>query len=64
MAEPTQTKRLYADIDRLYADTRHVLTALLDRYVALAKSGRCGNWDPETENVVIEARRILEDCQR
>lgn len=35
------------------------LTHILDHYVALASSGDCGRWDPETEDEVIEARAVL-----
>ena len=33
--------------------------ALLHRYVELVNSGDAGNWNPETEDVVIESRRAL-----
>jgi hypothetical protein len=36
------------------------LTGLLDRYTELVNSGDCGSWDPETEDVVIAARKALE----
>lgn len=35
------------------------LTALLDHYLQLVNCGDCGNWDPEIEDVVIEARAAL-----
>jgi hypothetical protein len=40
-------------------DARRALQGLLDHYVGLVNSGDAGNWDPETEPVVIEARRCL-----
>ncbi|VTU32165.1 hypothetical protein H4CHR_02956 [Variovorax sp. PBS-H4] len=39
------------------------LSALLDRYVALANSGDAGNWDPETEGAVKDARAALAKTQ-
>lgn len=33
--------------------------ALLDKYVATINSGDCGNWDPETEEEVINLRKAL-----
>jgi len=35
---------------------REVLQRLLDKYVSLVNCGDCGNWDPETEQEVIDAR--------
>lgn len=35
------------------------LEAILDRYVTLVNSGDVGNWDPEREVEVINARKIL-----
>lgn len=40
-------------------NTREALKALLDRYTSLVNCGDCGNWDPETEAVVIKARAAL-----
>ena len=40
-------------------DLYKALDALLTRYVGLASSGDCGNWDPETEPEVIAARTLL-----
>tara|TARA_R110000772_G_C13233919_1_gene433058 strand:- start:677 stop:1162 length:486 start_codon:yes stop_codon:yes gene_type:complete len=37
-----------------------VLSDLLDTYTRLVNSGDCGNWDPETDDVVIRARAALE----
>lgn len=37
------------------------LENLLDHYLQLANSGDAGNWDPEEEPVVIEARRALSE---
>jgi hypothetical protein len=31
----------------------------LDRYVTLINSGDCGNWNPETEDVVIAMRAAI-----
>lgn len=53
----------------LEANTRYLLRArkseqalknLLEMYVQLANSGDCGNWDPEQEEEVIEARNALD----
>jgi hypothetical protein len=35
------------------------LQTFLDRYVEMAASGDCGNWDPETEPHVIAARAAI-----
>lgn len=35
------------------------LEALLKHYVDLANSGDAGSWDPEDEEVVINARQML-----
>ena len=42
------------------ARMREALTGVLDRYVGLVNSGDAGNWDPETEDVVIKARAALD----
>lgn len=34
--------------------------AHLDRYIALVNSGDAGNWNPESEEHVINLRRALE----
>lgn len=39
---------------------RDALQALLDRYVNLVNSGDAGNWDPEEDNEVKDARWALE----
>lgn len=38
---------------------RKALHDLLDHYVKLVNSGDAGNWDPEKEKVVIQARAAL-----
>jgi hypothetical protein len=44
--------------DAQYAGTcRAALLGLLNHYVALINSGDAGNWDPETEDVVIHMTR-------
>jgi len=35
------------------------LKNLLDQYVSLVNSGDAGSWDPETEAVVVAARKAL-----
>lgn len=40
-------------------DVACALSMLLERYLRLANSGDCGNWDPETEPEVILARKVL-----
>ena len=35
------------------------LQELTNAYVQLAESGDCGDWDPEYDKVVIEARAAL-----
>lgn len=42
-------------------NTRTALVDLLDHYLELVNSGDCGNWDPETEPVVIAARKAIGD---
>ena len=37
----------------------HALQELINAYVQLAESGDCGDWDPEYDKVVIEARIAL-----
>lgn len=39
--------------------THEALQALLTRYTNLINSGDAGFWDPETEQVVIDARAAL-----
>jgi len=43
---------------------RKALEDLLDHYVGLVNSGDAGNWDPETEVFVINARKALIDSER
>ena len=38
---------------------KEALWLLLNRYVDLANCGDCGNWDPELEESVINARKAL-----
>jgi len=42
-------------------DLHVALSNLLDRYTELVNCGDCGNWNPETEDCVIEARKALGD---
>lgn len=35
------------------------LELLLERYVELVACGDCGNWNPETDNEVIAARKAI-----
>ena len=48
-------KRVRASHDALTL----ALAALLARYVSLANSGDCGNWNAEKEPVVMDARAAL-----
>lgn len=41
-------------------ESERALENLLKRYVDLVNCGDCGNWNPETEQEVIEARRVLQ----
>jgi hypothetical protein len=53
---------MYPSMDDVRADRatlRIALRALLARYVGLVNCGDCGNWDPEQEPVVIQAREAL-----
>jgi hypothetical protein len=38
---------------------RAALTNLLDHYTTMIASGDCGSWNPEVEDVVIAARKVL-----
>lgn len=40
-------------------EAERALESLLKRYVDLVNCGDCGNWNPETEQEVVEARRVL-----
>jgi hypothetical protein len=42
---------------------RCALQDLLDRYVALVNCGDCGNWNPEEETEVKEARAALKGTE-
>lgn len=53
--EQSANARLIAASPDLYA----ALEAMLDHYVSTVNSGDCGNWDPETEDVVKAARAAL-----
>lgn len=44
----------------LFDQLHEALKHLLEHYVELARSGDCGNWDPETEEPVKKARAALE----
>jgi hypothetical protein len=47
--------RAFVALPALEKALKHVT----ERYVALIESGDCGNWDPETEPEIIEARAAL-----
>ena len=38
--------------------------AMPNHYVTLARSGDCGHWDPETEDVVIQTRKALAEVMQ
>lgn len=42
-----------------HADLLAALTHMTERYVSLANSGDCGNWNPEREADVIAARAAI-----
>lgn len=44
-------------------DQNAALSELLERYTSLVNCGDCGNWDPETEAEVINARAALAKAQ-
>ena len=43
---------------------KEALEALLKHYIAIADSGDCGSWDPEKEDVVIQARAALKEASK
>ena len=43
---------------------RKALEDLLEHYVALVKSGDAGFWNPEHEEVVMNAREVLQRRKR
>lgn len=47
-----------AERDR-WAEAKEALRKMTEHYVQLAGCGDCGNWDPEKEKEVIEARAFL-----
>jgi hypothetical protein len=49
---------------REYAALAAASVALLERYVDLINCGDCGNWNPETEEVVIAMRQELAKVDR
>jgi hypothetical protein len=51
---------LYEAEKAYYKKLQSALEDLLDHYIRMVKSGDCGNWNPETEPVVIKARKALE----
>lgn len=54
--------RACAEMDRLRTQRDCLLAALqgmTERYTALVNCGDCGNWDPESEAVVIAARAVI-----
>jgi len=53
-SQPTQEAN-QLEIQRL----RDALNGLLERYVDLVNCGDCGKWNPETEDVVVQARQAL-----
>lgn len=55
-----QHEQIQAENTRL----REALTALTSRYAELINSGDCGNWDPEEEDEMKQARAALEAGKR
>lgn len=53
--------------NELLKQQRHMLLGelvnMVDRYTALVNSGDCGNWNPETEDDVIAARRAIAEVE-
>jgi hypothetical protein len=49
--------------DLAFLSVRRALEGLLKRYTSLVNCGDCGNWDPETEPEVIQARRALKESE-
>ena len=52
------TEQQKCELER--AQLRIALDALLERYVDLVNCGDCGNWDPEGEGEVQQARAALQ----
>lgn len=61
-AEWDAKKAAQAEIDRklaTHADLLAALEAMVSTYVHLVNCGDCGNWNPEEEEDVIQARAAL-----
>lgn len=48
------------DKDKRIQELERALSEFLDAYIASVNCGDWGNWDPEEETIVINARKALE----
>lgn len=59
IASETAEQEGYPGIAHDFETMRTALQQLLTRYTELVNSGDCGNWDPETELEIQDARAAL-----
>jgi hypothetical protein len=62
-APPVEEAKANARLIAAAPDLLAALQAMLERYTALVNSGDAGNWDPEIEDAVVDARAAIKKAR-